>query len=143
MKNQNSEVSGSYKQALNKTVILMSVGLSALTWWGCGKSPKPAESTGTATSQAPDYKKASSWVSQPTTPDKPIDVFYVYPTIFADKTPPNMDINNTVLRGKAEYLIHAQAGVFAESANIFAPFYRQMSMAQLNPKEDMYTIVNI
>ena len=89
------------------------------------------------TPASPDYNKKSSWVCQSDI-DKPIDVFYVYPTIYNGKSPANMDISDTSLRSKAKNLITSQAGVFAQSANIFAPFYCQMSMAKLNPEEDMY-----
>jgi len=88
-------------------------------------------------SASPDYSKKTSWVYQSDI-DKPIDVFYVYPTIYSGESPANMDISDSSLRSTTKNLITSQAGVFAQSANIFAPFYRQMSMAKLNPEEDMY-----
>lgn len=88
--------------------------------------------------QTPDYQNASSWVFQPAKLDKPIDVFYVYPTIYGKKSPANMYINDSNLRARARHLIDAQASVYSECANVFAPYYRQMSFARLNPKEDMY-----
>jgi hypothetical protein len=58
-----------------------------------------------------------------------VDVFYVYPTIYVEKDPPNMDINDPQLRKNAEGLLTAQAGVYSPYANLFAPFYRQQSAA--------------
>ena len=127
MNEQHAKVVGMNKQAMKKHVILLTFVLIALMCWGCGIHP-----------QVPNYQEDSSWVFQAPKRDKPIDVFYVYPTIYAEESPPNMDINNADLRGSAEHLIDAQAGVFAESANIFAPYYRQMSFAKLNSEEDMY-----
>lgn len=84
---------------------------------------------GFAQPTSPDYGEALSWVSRPDAADKPVDVFYVYPTIYMDKEPGNMDISREDLRGNAEGLMVAQAGVYSSYANLFAPFYRQQSGA--------------
>ncbi|MEA3284381.1 MAG: DUF3089 domain-containing protein [Synergistota bacterium] len=78
---------------------------------------------------SPDYKDDFAWVSKPDKPDKPVDVFYVYPTIYMDKEPSNMDISRKDLRSNAEGLLVAQAGVYSPYANLFAPFYRQQTAA--------------
>jgi hypothetical protein len=85
----------------------------------------------------PDYRKDVSWASRPANPDKPVDVFFVYPTIYPKKTPKNMDVFNDELRSDVQGLLKAQAGAFSDSANLFAPYYRQVSFACLNPAEDM------
>lgn len=85
----------------------------------------------------PNYAQASNWASRPTSPDKPVDVFYVYPTIYAGKCPYNMDTLDTDLRSKVQGLLSSQAGVYSGSANLFAPYYRQVSFACLDPNEDM------
>ena len=138
MNYQHTKVLGIYKQAMKKQVTLLTLALIALMCWGCGTIPQATIDLGGEIPQAPDYQKASSWVFQTPTPDKPIDVFYVYPTIYAEDSPANMDINNADLRGAAEHLIDVQASVYSENANIFAPYYRQMSFAKLNPEEDIY-----
>ncbi|WP_156792305.1 DUF3089 domain-containing protein [Desulfotalea psychrophila] len=84
----------------------------------------------------PNYSQSSSWLYQPGRVNKPIDLFYVYPTIYAEKNPANMNIGNRELRQRARHLIDAQASVYGESANIFAPLYRQMSMARLDGNSD-------
>lgn len=81
------------------------------------------------TPPAPDYAQDSSWVSKPAAIDKPVDVFYVHPTIYVGKTPANMDISTPSLRDNAKGLLVAQAGVYSPYANLFAPFYRQQSAA--------------
>ena len=70
---------------------------------------------------------ASAWVSKPEKIDKYVDVFFVYPTIYMDEYPENMDISDPALRDNAKGLLTAQAGVYSPYANLFAPFYRQQS----------------
>ncbi|MDD3437459.1 MAG: DUF3089 domain-containing protein, partial [Candidatus Gastranaerophilales bacterium] len=85
-----------------------------------------------------DYSQKSNWVAYPQNPDKKIDVFYIYPTIYAEKKPFNMDVNRADLREKAQHLLLAQAGVFSSSANLYAPFYQQTTFLNLNPNKDMF-----
>lgn len=76
-----------------------------------------------------DYSDKHNWVALPEKIDKPVDVFYVHPTIYSGKNPKNMDISDPKLRAFAKGLTVAQAGVYSGSANLFAPFYRQQSGA--------------
>ena len=84
---------------------------------------------GYASSEAPKYSDDFAWLSKPETLDKPVDLFYVYPTIYVDKTPGNMDIAREDLRENARGLLTAQGGVYSPYVNFFAPFYRQQSAA--------------
>lgn len=86
----------------------------------------------------PDYTVTSSWAHLPENAEKPVDVFYVYPTIYAEESPLNMDFTRKDLQGRIANLMFSQAGVFTPTANLYAPYYRQMSFAVLNPEEDMY-----
>jgi hypothetical protein len=85
----------------------------------------------------PDYSQLVSWASLPVSPDKPVDVFYVYPTIYPDASPMNMDVFDQALRTDVQGLLKAQAGVYSQSANLFAPYYRQVSFAALDPAAEM------
>jgi hypothetical protein len=49
-----------------------------------------------------------------------------------------MDIHDADLRSTAKHLLDTQASVYSNDANLFAPFYRQMSMARLNSDKDEY-----
>jgi hypothetical protein len=96
------------------------------------------------TSQPLDYSDDFCWVVKPASIDKPVDVFYVYPTIYVGKHPSNMDIADPALRANARGLTKAQAGVYSPHANMFAPFYRQQTAAQQsmdagNGGRDAYT----
>ena len=81
------------------------------------------------TPEAPDYSMASAWLAQAEVLEQEVDVFYVYPTIYADNSPENMNIFRADLRDNARGLLTAQAGVYSAAANLFAPFYRQQSAA--------------
>ena len=138
MNYQHTRISGINRQAMKKHVIFFILALIALMHWGCETNSQTTIDPGGTIPQAPDYQEASSWVFQAPTPDKPVDVFYVYPTIYGGDSPANMDISNADLRGIAEHLIDIQASVYSNSANIFAPYYRQMSITMLKPGEDIY-----
>lgn len=86
----------------------------------------------------PDYSQDNAWASRPTTIDKPVDVFYVYPTIYPEPFPKNMDIRNQEVRDRVIHLLYAQAGVYSPTCNLFAPFYRQVSFTVLDPKKDTF-----
>ena len=65
------------------------------------------------------------------------DVFYIYPTVYFSSTPDNMKLNDVELKEKAKGVYLEQASVFFKSANMFAPYYPQMSIACLTlPKEE-------
>lgn len=99
---------------------------------------QPVKTSSEAVPLCPNYAEESSWVVRTQSIDKPVDVFYVYPTIYPEPSPKNMDIGRKDLQAKAKHLMVAQAGVFANLANLFAPYYRQASFTVLNPKEDMF-----
>lgn len=83
----------------------------------------------TAASSGLDYAKAENWAFLPLElTDKPVDVFYVYPTIFGGNGPENMDVADPDLRHKADVQILINGGVFTDTANLFAPYYRQASI---------------
>lgn len=86
----------------------------------------------------PDYSKKESWARLPEKLDKPADVFYVYPTVFREKSSAveNMDIQNAALRRLADVQIGINEGVFSPSANVYAPYYRQASIGILNAPEN-------
>ena len=112
--------------------------ISVYVFCGCEVLRQGSSVGGEYSPPVPDYSELSSWICQCRTPEKPIDVFYVHPTIYGDESPANMDIRDKRLRGVAEKLLDSQAGVYRNEANLFAPFYRQMSMARLNSDENMY-----
>ena len=79
-----------------------------------------------------DYSQKANWCKIPQIA-KEFDTFYVYATEYIlnsmeDGAPDYADMNNTeMLEGaESEYLLHATA--FADSTNVFMPFYRQVGL---------------
>ena len=79
-----------------------------------------------------DYSDESHWLSLPESIDKPVDVFYVYPTAWHKINQNEPDIcridNITMLEG-ASRVFETQATAFETVGNIFAPYYRQADAA--------------
>ena len=109
-------------------------------------------------SEAVDYSDKNNWLRQPEI-TKDVDVFYVYPTEYADDSEEASmfaDINDKSLRQLWEEVYQMQGTAYEESANVFAPYYRQVNMAsaiklpreELNaafastPKEDVFAALD-
>ena len=75
-----------------------------------------------------DYRQAENWaICEADKPDTDFDVFYVYPTLFADKKQPFMNWrDNPKLRAKTVGFAKAQTGIFGDKVRVFAPFVRQL-----------------
>jgi len=112
--------------------LVMIIGACFILVSGCLNDEKPAsenEDTIPASvagpGQEPDYNDSYYWLSLPSI-EKTVDVFYVYPTVSNSPTG-FMDITSDEERALAQGIFDAQASVFASRANVFAPYYRQMS----------------
>ena len=122
------------------------------------ESNNPAPVDPESESKAPDYSDKNNWLRQPQA-TKDVDVFYVYPTEYSDDSEGASmfaDINNKSLREAWEEVYQMQATAYEESANVFAPYYRQVNMAsaiklpreELNatfastPKEDVFAALD-
>jgi len=86
--------------------------------------------------QESNYADSYYWASLPTSIEKDVDVFYVYPTLFGGTGEMNMDITNDDLRSLVLTVIPQQASVFKNNCNIYAPYYRQMAMDGLFLSEE-------
>ncbi|MBQ9667090.1 MAG: DUF3089 domain-containing protein [Bacteroidaceae bacterium] len=81
-----------------------------------------------------DYSKAENWLDTPDAIDKPVDVFYIYPTAYfkqAETESAVCDIDNAVMQANAQRYLFNQASVYRQSCNVFAPYYRQMDVPTL------------
>ena len=93
-----------------------------------------------------DYSNIDNWLEIPQNPDKPVDVIYLYPTVYgtiAETEDDIADIDDTAMRMLAIYSAVSQAGVFEESCNVYAPYYRQFTVDRLldmieNSPESLY-----
>ena len=74
-----------------------------------------------------DYSDNSNWLSLPDV-KLPVDVLYFYPTCYAPEgkdSPLICDIKDEKMRAKARRYANIQSSVFAKTANVFVPYYRQ------------------
>ncbi len=110
---------------MKRTIRLLGL-LVLLVFSGCGALQLAAP-------HAVDYAQTQNWafLPQEQPPAKPVDVFYVYPTIFWGNGTQVMDVANADLRNKADVQIRINAGVFTDEANLYAPYYRQASIELL------------
>ena len=91
------------------------------------------------------YERGYYWASLPSSPDKNVDVFYAYPTVYMDSIPPNMDIADETNRQDVLDKMNEQMGLYAQSANIFTPYYQQMYRDGFNdlPPEDAQKLLDV
>jgi hypothetical protein len=116
--------------------LALSLGASA-----CGNNDATSiPTTGTsseagATVTPTDYSDPAHWLAVPSSPDKKVDVFYVYPTAYsrdASTDPDFCAVDNPQMMKAAQAAFQRQATAFAPSANLYAPYYRQVdAMYQL------------
>lgn len=81
-----------------------------------------------------DYSQTAHWAALPQEATKAVDVFYIYPTVTTSKggTVVISDIDSPEMLVTVPLMLRIQASVFAESCNIFAPYYRQISLPTSN-----------
>lgn len=80
-----------------------------------------------------DYSKKGLWAFLPNKKQekKPVDVFYIYPTIYAhpfQKKRHHMSMKNPVYLWVAKGMAAWQGQLFARHCNFYAPYYRQLGM---------------
>lgn len=97
-----------------------------LIFAGCSGGPSGATAIRVGASDI-DYSNSKNWLTLPASPNKTVDVFYVYPTEYSAS--PNgpvistIDDPNMVAGSKKD--LGEQATAFAAVGNIYAPYYRQ------------------
>ena len=90
---------------------------------------------------ASDYSDIDNWMAIPEITKK-VDAFYLYPTSFIDASdgaPDICEIGYEPMRTLARQRYDAQARVFEESCNVFAPYYRQSNIAHVGklPEDEL------
>ena len=84
--------------------------------------------TGTPT----DYSVRENWLAQPDHPDKAADLVFLYPSSYMDRRAGVIcTADNRSMRKGAARNFSQQAAAFEPAANLFAPFWRQVSAAKL------------
>jgi len=131
--------------------------LVAMSFASCKSSNKPAAAEASRIGEIPeaaqyivgiekydtviDYSQAENWLSCPTEITKPVDVFYIYPTVTGFRPETEVcDMTDTMMIAGAQMVRQIQTAVFDESCNVFMPYYRQISMPK--PGSDYSAIID-
>ncbi len=147
------------KKILSQITVIM---LICVLITGCGASQTTGggDTSGTASgSGASDYSNDSNWLAKPDI-TKTADTFYIYPTAYTDPSEDAAqvcDIDNEQMRSQADLTYDTQASAYEKATNVFAPYYRQINMAdpdisgsaekrdellQATPKSDIYAALD-
>lgn len=73
-----------------------------------------------AQERGPDYALAANWLHLPQATEHPVDVFWVYPTVYNGQAMV-AKVDDPEMKKDALYTIRSQASVFADLANLYAP----------------------
>ena len=94
------------------------------------------------TPSAPDYSLAEYWMFLPGNMDEgkllQVDLFWLNPTTFVSDSLWNMPLSDSNAKTGAVADFNAMAGIFNESCNIYAPYYRQACLSILEAHESDY-----
>jgi Protein of unknown function (DUF3089) len=114
-------------------VAVLSIAIAACSGAPAATVPAPTGSPAPAVSSdagpATDYAQSNNWMVVPTSDDKAVDVFWVYGTEYqkANSSAPNLSpIDDAGMRSGAQSAFARTAAVFDGTANIYAPYYRQL-----------------
>ena len=82
---------------------------------------------------AVDYSRKENWViCEEGEKNTSYDLFYIYPTLVADKNKPYMDWSEAKIAAKTQKFVYAQTkAVFGKKARIFAPYVRQLEYGRI------------
>ena len=86
-----------------------------------------------------DYSKAENWALLPKTQEKTVDAIFFYATAYHPQEANAdiiADIDNPQMVAGAQKNIDIRGSVFAQSCNLFVPFYRQFSIKGLGVVND-------
>ncbi|AWW27489.1 DUF3089 domain-containing protein [Acetobacterium sp. K1/6] len=117
-------------------IVLLSIPLVMLSLVGCGEKVSQNEMNQV------DYAKESNWLALPEDANAhDVDVFYVYPTIYQGDG--LQDISDPEQVEASQVPLRTQASVFADSANIYAPMYRQVGKDGFNNTENLDSFLQV
>jgi hypothetical protein len=129
MKTKNRKENRIMKKRIPYVVLALVFALT-LSVAGCSQTAEPGDVARV------DYAEESSWLTLPEDPSAhAVDVFYVYPTIYQGDGV--QDITDPEQVEACMVPIRTQASVFEESANIYAPLYRQVGRDGFNNTEKL------
>ncbi len=74
-----------------------------------------------------DYSQSNNWMHLCTHPNKPVDIFYLYPTAYFKTThgPLICETNHPAMRTRSQEHVRTKGSAFEPVGNYFVPYYRQ------------------
>lgn len=91
-----------------------------------------------------DYSDENNWAHLPKNADKPVDTFFVYPTVYINPEPGAPDIvpvEDPMLRASVADHYPQAPQVFEEMTNVYEPFYRQSNLCAVTDKSPEELVV--
>ena len=76
-----------------------------------------------------DYSKAENWVEKDTPGTKPVDVFFIYPTVAMATANEDGFASIDEMADAVKAVRLCQTSAYEESCNVYMPYYRQAAMA--------------
>ena len=81
------------------------------------------------TAGIPDYAQVENWAYLEESTDKPVDIFFVCPTVYAGAEGIfNMAMDDEATKASFLGAINMEKGIYDESGRFFAPYYRQAGL---------------
>jgi hypothetical protein len=116
---------------LNSKLLFIILGI-ALCFASCASTAPVAKASSPSTdpNAVTDYTKADNWLYLPAKADKKVDVFYIYPTSYYGDEKWCL-ASDAGMRSEARNYGDTQVMAFSDSANIYAPFYRQIGLTAM------------
>lgn len=131
---------------------ILCLSFVAFLFWGCKVQNSISSSTlPNAFATDVDYSLSNNWAVLPgnyppnlkeysiQNPHDSIDVFYVYPTLLSSKKDKrwNVSIDDSIQRNKVlNVAVRLQASAWANSGNLYVPFYRQAHIRSYDQLEN-------
>ena len=111
-------------------VLAAMLGISSCGGGQVTNTSAPSAGSRSAAAVTPtDYSRLAHWLAAPSSADKKVDVFYIYPTAYSKESSSDPDfcaVDNPQMMKGAQAALLSQAMAFGPSANIYAPYYRQV-----------------
>lgn len=91
---------------------------------------------GCAPSNAVDYSASANWAILPTETTKQVDVFLICPTVDPGSDDQyNMSLSDDKVKDSFVGALNMEIGIYNETGNVFAPYYRQMTLSGYSETE--------
>lgn len=94
---------------------------------------------------ATDYSQAENWVYAGDTKNKPVDIFFIAPTVFiGGEQRFNMNVQEEVMRKKFLGSVNMEKNIYAGNGNFYAPYYQQLALtAYVLPEDEAQKYLDI